>query len=132
MSQIPEQIAVGVMASPVGSIALAASSRGLLAVLIGAYLIGRLEEVTRRAAGGPVETLAHEQAVTPWRVELTEYFAGQRREFTAPLDLRSTGFIRRAQEVIRNIPYGQTMTYSGVAAAAGSARRARCRFGQFP
>ncbi|MFD4366860.1 methylated-DNA--[protein]-cysteine S-methyltransferase [Rhodococcus sp. NPDC058521] len=52
-------------------------------------------------------------------VQLGEYFAGRRTEFTVPLALRGTPFQRRVWESLRTIPYGQTWTYRDLAAAVG-------------
>lgn len=58
--------------------------------------------------------------------ELHEYFAGTRRSFDVPLDLRMTnGIARRALDAIGTIPYAETASYGEVAALAGSPRAAR-------
>ncbi|MGY4642479.1 methylated-DNA-[protein]-cysteine S-methyltransferase [Cellulomonas sp. URHB0016] len=58
--------------------------------------------------------------------ELDEYFAGRRRTFDVPLDLRLLrGFRRSVVEHLPGIAYGRTATYAAVAAAAGSPRAVR-------
>jgi O-6-methylguanine DNA methyltransferase len=57
--------------------------------------------------------------------ELAEYFAGRRREFSIPLDLRGTDFQRAVWRAIGAIPYGQTRTYGDIAAATGRPRAVR-------
>lgn len=60
------------------------------------------------------------------RRELEEYFAGTRRAFDLSLDWRlTTPFQRRVLTATAAIPYGETGTYSEVAAAAGSPSGAR-------
>jgi len=51
--------------------------------------------------------------------ELREYFAGQRRDFTFPLDLRGTGFQLKCWGELLQIPYGETRTYADIARAVG-------------
>jgi len=53
------------------------------------------------------------------QVELDEYFAGGRREFTVRLDLRGTDFQKRCWQALLEIPYGQTRSYADVARAVG-------------
>jgi methylated-DNA-[protein]-cysteine S-methyltransferase len=58
--------------------------------------------------------------------EVDEYLAGRRREFDVPLDLRlARGFRRIVLERLREIGYGDTATYTAVAAAAGSPKAVR-------
>lgn len=61
------------------------------------------------------------------RREVAAYFAGRLRAFETPADLSplGDGFVRRALEVVRTIPYGELWTYGDVAAAAGAPRGGR-------
>jgi methylated-DNA-[protein]-cysteine S-methyltransferase len=52
-------------------------------------------------------------------LELDEYFACQRQEFTVPVDLRGTLFQRGVWAALQAIPYGQTRSYGQVALALG-------------
>jgi methylated-DNA-[protein]-cysteine S-methyltransferase len=53
--------------------------------------------------------------------QLAEYFAGSRRHFDVPIDLGSgSEFRRRVWSVVKQIPYGRTLSYAEVAAAAGN------------
>ena len=65
-----------------------------------------------------------EQAAQQFR----EYFAGQRREFALPLDcdiFTQDSFRARALTALRDVPYGQVVTYGELAEMAGSPRAAR-------
>ncbi|HET8594546.1 MAG TPA: methylated-DNA--[protein]-cysteine S-methyltransferase [Intrasporangium sp.] len=58
--------------------------------------------------------------------ELGEYFAGHRRGFEVPVDLRlAQGFRREVLGRLREIPYGSTSSYAAVAASAGNPRAVR-------
>jgi len=57
--------------------------------------------------------------------ELTEYFAGTRRTWTLPLDVDGSAFFQEVWAVLRHIPYGQTHTYTQLAADAGRPRAFR-------
>jgi methylated-DNA-[protein]-cysteine S-methyltransferase len=47
--------------------------------------------------------------------QLTEYFAGQRREFDLPLRLQGTEFQQRVWQELTKIPYGATWSYGELA-----------------
>jgi methylated-DNA-[protein]-cysteine S-methyltransferase len=51
--------------------------------------------------------------------QLDEYFAGERRAFDLPLDLRGTPFQRRVWAQLRRVPHGATVTYTELARAVG-------------
>lgn len=60
--------------------------------------------------------------VAPVIAELNDYFAGKRRRFSTPLDLRGTDFQLRCWHALLDIPYGQTITYAELARRVGSPR----------
>lgn len=49
------------------------------------------------------------------RRQLTEYFAGERQEFDLPLAPNGTTFQRTVWAFLREIPYGQTVSYGELA-----------------
>jgi O-6-methylguanine DNA methyltransferase len=51
--------------------------------------------------------------------ELRRYLAGERVEFTCPLDLHGTPFQVTVWRELLRIPYGETRTYAGIARAIG-------------
>jgi len=57
--------------------------------------------------------------------QLHQYLRGDRRVFDLPLDLRGTPFQRAVWDVTRAVPYGETLTYGGVASRVGNPRAAR-------
>lgn len=58
--------------------------------------------------------------------QLTEYFAGARREFTVPLDLHGvTAFRARVLRELARVPYGETTTYAELARAVGNPKAVR-------
>jgi O-6-methylguanine DNA methyltransferase len=57
--------------------------------------------------------------------ELDEYFAGKRREFNFPLDLRGTPFQISCWNALLAIPYGETRSYADIARAIGHANAFR-------
>jgi methylated-DNA-[protein]-cysteine S-methyltransferase len=57
--------------------------------------------------------------------QLQAYFAGQLRKFQLPLDIEGTDFQKRVWHELENIPFGETRSYSQIAAAIGSPRAVR-------
>jgi len=110
--------------SPFGKLTVAATDRGLVrlafpeedrdAVLerLAARISPRIVE-----APGPLDSI---------RRQLEEYFAGRRRRFELPLDWTLVGpFGRRVLRAASAIPYGGVLSYTQVAAEAGSPRGSR-------
>ena len=59
------------------------------------------------------------------RQQLAEYFAGERQQFELPLALAGTPFQRSVYDALRAIPYGETRSYSDIAAAIGRPKAVR-------
>ena len=57
--------------------------------------------------------------------QLQEYFAGTRKSFTFPIELRGTSFQISVWNALRQIPYGQTVTYKDIAIAIGNEKAVR-------
>ena len=57
--------------------------------------------------------------------QLAEYFDGVRSEFTVPLDLNGTLFQLSVWRALLQIPYGETNSYGGIAAAIGKPKAVR-------
>ena len=57
--------------------------------------------------------------------ELQEYFDGQRKDFTFPIEAEGSEFNRRVWERVAHIPYGHTVTYGEIAREFGNVGAAR-------
>lgn len=57
--------------------------------------------------------------------QLIEYLKGDRKEFTLPLNPSGTPFQKKVWEVLRSIPYGETLSYKEVAIRAGNPKASR-------
>lgn len=64
-------------------------------------------------------------ACEPVVAQLADYFAGRRRSFDLPLDLRGTPFQLRAWAALCEIQFGTTRSYADQARAMGSPRAFR-------
>lgn len=99
-----------VVESPVGPLTLVGDG----AALIGLYFDGhlrtpRVTDLGPRADDG-FETTRH---------QLSEYFAGTRREFDLELAPRGSAFEKQVWALLTKIPYGETRTYGQLAAELG-------------
>ena len=57
--------------------------------------------------------------------QLSEYFAGRRREFDLPLRLQGTVFQKRVWQELTEIPYGTTWSYGQLAKRLGNPNASR-------
>jgi methylated-DNA-[protein]-cysteine S-methyltransferase len=117
-------IAYRTVETPVGELLMAATPRGLVRI---AYASEGLDTVLQSLATkiSPRILLAPRQ-LDAAAAQLDDYFAGRRRSFQLPLDLRlSTGFRRSVLDHLTGIAYGTTESYATVAAATGHARAVR-------
>jgi O-6-methylguanine DNA methyltransferase len=97
--------------SPVGPLFFAASDKGLVRLEFG----DRILPFNQRGS----ELKESQQFLAPYVAELEEYFAGKRREFSIPLDLRGTEFQLKCWRALLDIPYGETRSYRDLARAIG-------------
>jgi methylated-DNA-[protein]-cysteine S-methyltransferase len=63
------------------------------------------------------QLIEDESAILPYTEQLTRYMQGELTEFTMPLDPSGTPFQRMVWEALAQIPFGQTQSYSEIAAA---------------
>ncbi|WP_068776936.1 methylated-DNA--[protein]-cysteine S-methyltransferase [Paenibacillus sp. FJAT-26967] len=112
--------------SPAGPLLLAATDQGLCTVAFGG-LPDALEKLRRwkmnwmpeaglRRNPGRLRTFAG---------QLDEYFAGRRKEFDLPIDLRGTEFQRRVWTALLKVPYGETASYKDIAESIGAPKAVR-------
>ncbi|MDR1556682.1 MAG: methylated-DNA--[protein]-cysteine S-methyltransferase [Tannerellaceae bacterium] len=101
------------MESPIGRIELKASS---------AYLCSmRLVPPTGEEEEPPASNPILQEAIR----QLTEYFAGQRRNFDLPILQEGTPFQQKVWNELQKIPYGDRISYKELAAKTGNSRACR-------
>jgi O-6-methylguanine DNA methyltransferase len=110
--------------TPLGSIWVALSPRGLVAVEIGANQEAFQRSLRRRFPGYEIH-LDSQRTAEACR-QLADYLQGNRRDFTLPIDWSAMGqFQEQALQLTLAIPYGQTTTYGEIARKLGRPRAAR-------
>jgi methylated-DNA-[protein]-cysteine S-methyltransferase len=112
--------------TPVGTLVLAATRRGLVRVVYADGEDAVQEALAALARGVSPRVLAAPRRLDAARRELDEYFAGARDRFELAVDWQLTrGFGRRVLRSTARIPYGSVSSYAKIAAAAGSPRGSR-------
>ncbi|MGQ1838516.1 methylated-DNA--[protein]-cysteine S-methyltransferase [Kocuria turfanensis] len=117
-------VAFTTLETPVGTLLLAATERGLVRV---AYAREDHEKVLADLADRLGPRILHAPArLEPAVEQLREYFAGTRTRFDLPLDRSlSRGFRRLVQEHLPGIGYGSTQSYGAVARSVGRPQAVR-------
>lgn len=120
----PAEVSYASIDSPLGTLLLAVTARGLLRV---AFCEEHEDSVLARIAERVSPRIIESRgAVAPVQRELEEYFAGSRRAFATPIDRSLIGaFAWRVLRATSEIPYGSVLSYGDVAAEAGSPRGSR-------
>lgn len=98
------------MSSPAGRLLIGMSDAALVVLEFDRGL-------PQTIAGQSVGWEESEERTRDVRRQLEEYFAGQRRGFELPLDLRGTYFRKRCWQQLLSIPYGETRSYAEIARA---------------
>ena len=104
------------MDSPVGQLTLV----GTDGALSGLYMTEQRYRPAEAIFGDRDDTLFAD-VVT----QLDEYFAGERTEFTVRLAPRGTAFQKQVWAALREVPYGETVTYRELAERIGRPSAAR-------
>lgn len=106
------------VSTPVGELKLVASERGLAGILWknddphGSRFLPQMRDEAH-----PILIEAERQ--------LREYFAGERRCFTLPLDFVGTEFQKKVWSALVAIPFGETRSYSEIARQIGHPQAVR-------
>ncbi len=112
--------------TPVGNVFIAATNRGLCAVLVGDKSLDTFKKRLTEMFRG--EVFEKDPARTrKYRRELEEYFRGERTRFTVPVDLSAvrSPFRQKVLRKLHELPFGRVTTYGDLARQSGSPRAAR-------
>ena len=111
-----EERTYAVLESPIGPLLLSATNAGLRAIEF-----ARNGRPASPAAGWREDRAAMAE---PLR-QLAAYFAGELQRFDLPLAPRGTPFQQEAWRVLREIPFGETITYGEQARRLGDPNKSR-------
>ena len=111
-------LACKMIESPTGKLKLVASDQGLVAVLWE-------KDNPRRVRVSELVADEHHPVLGEAERQLGEYFAGKRKSFSVPLDMRGTRFQKKVWEALLAIPFGETRSYGEIAKQLGNPRATR-------
>ena len=111
-------------ATSLGALLLVASDDAL----VGVYFEGHSYPPASDAVGDFVEEL-DDELLAGAAAELREYLAGERQHFEVPIATSGDELSERVWQRLRQIPYGETVTYGTIAAELGNRALAQ-RVGQ--
>lgn len=66
-----------------------------------------------------------EEEIASFKKQFAEYFNGQRKNFTFPLDVSGTAFQKKVWKHLQEVPYGETVSYLNIAERIGNPRSVR-------
>jgi methylated-DNA-[protein]-cysteine S-methyltransferase len=117
-------VALGMVETPIGSLTVAVTRRGLVRV---AFPEERPDEVAEELARlvSP-RVMESARATEAWRRQLEEFFEGGRRTFDLRVDRRLIrGLQRDVLRATSRVPYGAVATYGEIAKTIGNPKAAR-------
>lgn len=117
------EIRFAVFPTPLGKLLIAATPRGVCSVQFGeseAALADCLREEFRAA------TIVHDRgALAETGAKLREFIAGSLLPLDVPLDIQGTAFQQMVWTALRQIPHGETRSYTDIAKAIGRPKAVR-------
>jgi methylated-DNA-[protein]-cysteine S-methyltransferase len=106
------------MDSPVGNLKLIATDQGLAAILWE-------NDNPRRVPLSPLSANKKHLILQETEKELSEYFAGQRNNFSVKLNPQGTDFQNKVWQALLTIPFGETRSYGQIATQIGHVKAMR-------
>ncbi len=115
-----ENVFVQLFDTPVGRLKLG-EHKGQLCLCDWLYRTQRSRIDQRISAGLKADFVESDTALlSETRKQLDEYFSGNRKAFTLPLQWVGSEFQQSVWQVLMEIPYGKTMTYKGLTNKLGN------------
>ncbi len=109
--------------SPLGRVMVAATPRGVCFVSLGDDDATLESELRHDYPAADIRR--DDSALTDWVAAVLHYLRGEEPRLDLPLDIQGTAFQWRVWQALRAIPYGETRTYSEIAALLDSPKGQR-------
>jgi AraC family transcriptional regulator of adaptative response/methylated-DNA-[protein]-cysteine methyltransferase len=109
--------------SELGLMLLAATNRGVCMVGFGGDAAALEKEL--RDEFGAADLVRNDEALANYVAAIRDHLDGRILDLDLPLDVKSTAFQRRVWQQLRRIPYGDSVSYSELAARLGTPGSAR-------
>ena len=121
----PEQLRYAITSCPLGLLLMAASDRGLCALLFADDEQALIDELQARFPAGELQR--DQAGLQDWLDAVLTQLQNPSRRADLPLDLRGSAFQQRVWQTLQTIEPGKTMRYGELAATLGSHARAVAR-----
>lgn len=108
---------------PLGLLLMAATARGLCFLQFGSTEAELMQALQSEFAAATV--VENAEPLTGWIERLNEYLSGRNFNLDVPVDMTGTIFQQAVWRYLRQIPAGQTRSYSQVAQALGQPKAVR-------
>lgn len=120
-------ISYAVARTPLGLTMMAATDRGLCAVLFGETERALLAELQREYPGATITPMdaGARAPFAQWMAALAAHLEGTQPRFGLPLDVRGTAFQMKVWSFLERIPYGEVRSYAEVAEGIGAPKAVR-------
>jgi AraC family transcriptional regulator of adaptative response/methylated-DNA-[protein]-cysteine methyltransferase len=120
-------ISYAVARTPLGLTMMAATDRGLCAVLFGETERALLAELQREYPGATITPMdaGARAPFAQWMAALAAHLEGTRPRLDLPLDVRGTAFQMKVWSFLERIPYGEVRSYAEVAEGIGAPKAVR-------
>lgn len=119
------ELRYGQVPTPVGPVHYVVSSQGAIAITTPGQSTEELDMTLQRRGYNLADCLPDNNDLHHVGSQLREYIAGERREFTFPLDLKGTEFQHLVWTELMAIPYGETRSYGDIAKSIDKPKAAR-------
>ena len=116
----PETIRYGTGRCALGALLVASSERGIVSIMVRDTQSRLIHDLKARFPKANLVPGGKERVA-----KVAKYIAAPLRPFALPLDIRGTDLQRRVWSEVRKIPFGETSTYTKIAAAIGSPKAIR-------
>jgi len=120
---VPETIRYGTGRCALGALLVASSERGIVSIMVRDTQSRLIRDLAARFPRA--ELVRDEKAGKATVAKVARYIAAPFRPFALPLDIRGTELQQRVWSAVRKIPFGETSTYSTIAAAIGTPKAIR-------
>lgn len=120
MQSDPATSATGLLPTPIGTLAIVASARGVVRV----DFLDDPAQATPHSSASPTDPRAMKHLADATR-QLGAYFQGTRTHFSLSLDAEGTDFQKRVWSELVWIPYASTTTYAALAKRLGDVNATR-------
>jgi len=121
--RLPEEIRYGTGRCPLGRLLVAMSERGIVTIMVRDTQSQLVRDLGARFP--KANLVRDETGGKPIVAKVARYIAAPLRPFALPLDIRGADLQQRVWREVRKIPFGETSTYSKVAAAIGAPKAIR-------